>query len=368
MEERLQKILSRAGVASRRKAEDLLTQGRIQVNGVVVTEAGTKADVERDDVRVDGVRVRAPQAHVYLALNKPRGVVSTRKDPGRRATVMDCVPPVAGLFPIGRLDLTTEGLILLTNDGAFAEQVAHPRYEVARVYLAKVHGVPAPATLERLRAGVRVEHERLKVDKVRVLKADNNAWVEVQLHEGKHHEVRRLMEAVGHPVAKLKRLAIGPVTVRGLKPGEYRALTPVEIEGLRRADPPPDIALPKPVARSRPKPPRAPHDGGGFKGRPSAGRDAAQRGQREDAAGRPGAHGPRRKPPVGSAGDAHAGRGSGEATRDAWRGRDERDGERRFEPRGSGARAARAADFRRRAAGRRRPEAAGGARRRPRSR
>ncbi len=164
MEERLQKILSRAGVASRRKAEALLAEGRIQVNGVVVSEAGTKADLERDDVRVDGVRVRAPQAQVYLALNKPKGVVSTRKDPGRRPTVMDCVPPVAGLFPIGRLDLTTEGLILLTNDGAFAEQVAHPRYEVARVYLAKVHGVPAAATLERLRAGVRVEGQRLKVD------------------------------------------------------------------------------------------------------------------------------------------------------------------------------------------------------------
>lgn len=258
MQERLQKILSRAGVASRRKAEALVAEGRISVNGVVVTEAGTKADLEGDDVRVDGVRVRGPREQVYLALNKPKGVVSTRRDPARRPTVMDCVPHVPGLFPIGRLDLTTEGLILLTNDGAFAELVAHPRYEVARVYLAKVHGVPSPETLERLRRGVRVDAERLSVDRVRVLKADNNAWLEVALHEGKHHEVRRLMQAVGHPVAKLKRLAIGPVTVRGLQPGEFRALTADEIEGLREARQPPDLALPKAVQPRRHGPRRPP--------------------------------------------------------------------------------------------------------------
>jgi 23S rRNA pseudouridine2605 synthase len=361
MEERLQKILSRAGVASRRKAEALLAEGRIQVNGVVVSQAGTKADLERDDVRVDGVRVRAPQAHVYLALNKPKGVVSTRKDPGRRTTVMDCVPPVAGLFPIGRLDLTTEGLILLTNDGAFAEQVAHPRYEVARVYLAKVHGVPEPATLERLRSGVRVEGQRLRVDKVRVLKADNNAWIEVQLHEGKHHEVRRLMEAVGHPVAKLKRLAIGPVTVRGLKPGEFRALTPAEIEGLRRAEAPPDIALPKPVARARPK--RRPADAGRRGGRTSPPHTA-------DASGRPPARGGQQRPP-GAFDPRRRPAARGTERRPPQRGSDEA----RFEPRGEGARAARAAEFRRRAGTRRQaPETAGrgardqrGPRRRPRS-
>jgi 23S rRNA pseudouridine2605 synthase len=188
MEERLQKILARAGVASRRAAETAISQGRVSVNGQTVTELGTKADVARDEIRVDGARLQAPPAPVYLLLNKPKGYVSTRQDPGRRPTVMDLVPPVVGLFPVGRLDITTEGLLLLTNDGAFAERVTHPRYEVPRVYHAKVHRVPDAETLERLRRGVRVEGDLLTVDRVRVLEAEKNAWIEVTLHEGKHHE------------------------------------------------------------------------------------------------------------------------------------------------------------------------------------
>ena len=219
MEERLQKILARAGFASRRGAEQLMLEGRVSVNGKHVRELGTKADLENDDVRVDGVRVKAPQALVYLVLNKPRGVVTTRKDPEGRPTVMDLVPPVAGLFPVGRLDVTTEGLILLTNDGAFAERVSHPRYEVPRVYHAKVHRVPDPETLDRLKRGVRVESDFMAVDRARVIEAENNAWVELTLHEGKQHEVKRLLEAVGHPVSKLRRVAFGPVTTKGLEPG-----------------------------------------------------------------------------------------------------------------------------------------------------
>jgi 23S rRNA pseudouridine2605 synthase len=145
---------------------------------------------------------------------------------------MDLVPPVAGLFPVGRLDVTTEGLILLTNDGAFAERVAHPRYEVPRVYHAKVRGVPDEETLARLRRGVRYEGERLSADRVRVLEADNNAWLELTVHEGKHHEVRRLLEAVRHPVSKLKRVGLGTLTTKGLQPGEFRALTPREVKSL----------------------------------------------------------------------------------------------------------------------------------------
>lgn len=232
MEERLQKILSRAGIASRRAAERVLAEGRITVNGHTVTEVGTKADVERDDVRVDGVRVRPPQAPVYLVLNKPKGVVTTRHDPEGRPTVMELVPTVAGLFPVGRLDVGTEGLLILTNDGAFAERVSHPRYEVPRVYLAKVRNVPEPETIERLRRGVTVDGERLAADRVRLVESDKNAWVEVTLHEGKNHEVRRLLEAVGHPVSKLRRVSIGSVTVRGLEPGEFRALTPQEVHAL----------------------------------------------------------------------------------------------------------------------------------------
>src|SRR6187397_2014384 len=256
MEERLQKILARAGVASRRAAEIAITQGRVSVNGQTVMELGTKADVARDDIRVDGARLQAPAPPVYLLLNKPKGYVSTRQDPGRRPTVMDLVPPVAGLFPVGRLDITTEGLLLLTNDGAFAERVSHPRYEVPRVYQAKVRRVPAAETLARLRHGVRVDGERMAVDEVRVLEASNNSWLELVLHEGKHHEVRRLLEAVGHPVSKLRRVALGPVTTRGLEPGEFRHLTEREVRALRagretRRRPPP-----------RPRPARSPRGTG----------------------------------------------------------------------------------------------------------
>jgi 23S rRNA pseudouridine2605 synthase len=233
MQERLQKILSRAGVASRRSAERIMLEGRVTLNGVAVRELGTKADLASDDLRVDGVRVRAPREIVYLVLNKPKGVVSTRRDPAGRRTVMDLVPSVAGLFPVGRLDVTTEGLILLTNDGDFAQRVAHPRYEVPRVYHAKVHGVPTPETLARLRKGVRVDGERMSVDKARILEGEGNAWLELTLHEGKNREVKRLLEAVGHPVSKLKRVALGPLSNRGLEPGQFRALTPREVKTLR---------------------------------------------------------------------------------------------------------------------------------------
>jgi pseudouridine synthase len=248
VQERLQKVLARAGFASRRGAEQLMLEGRVTVNGEAARELGTKADLQTDDVRVDGVRVKAPQAPVYLVLNKPRGYVTTRSDPEGRPTVMDLVPRLAGLFPVGRLDVTTEGLILLTNDGAFAERVSHPRYEVPRVYHAKVHRVPGPETLERLKTGVRVEGDFMTVDRARVIQSENNAWVEVELHEGKQHEVKRLLEAVGHPVSKLRRVSFGPVTVKGLEPGQFRLLTPAEVAGLRRGEG-------RPVERVR-RPPR----------------------------------------------------------------------------------------------------------------
>jgi 23S rRNA pseudouridine2605 synthase len=283
VQERLQKILARAGFASRRGAEALMLEGRVTVNGEPARELGTKADLETDDVRVDGVRVKAPKGPVYLVLNKPRGVVTTRKDPEGRPTVMDLVPRVAGLFPVGRLDVTTEGLILLTNDGAFAERVAHPRYEVPRVYHAKVHRVPDAATLDRLKSGVRVEGELMAVDGVRVIQADNNAWVEVALHEGKQHEVKRLLEAVGHPVSKLSRVSFGPVTAKGLEPGQFRFLTPEEIAGLLRGEGSPSGRARRPPRRHpRPRP-----------------RPAARARQRPEDGPRPGAgHRPARRPPA----------------------------------------------------------------------
>jgi pseudouridine synthase len=280
VQERLQKILARAGFASRRGAEQLMLEGRVTVNGEAVREMGTKADLDDDDVRVDGVRVKAPKGPVYLVLNKPRGIVTTRKDPEGRPTVMSLVPSVAGLFPVGRLDVTTEGLILLTNDGAFAERVSHPRYEVPRVYHAKVHRLPDPETLERLKRGVRVEGDLMAVDRVRVIEAGNNAWVEVALHEGKQHEVKRLLEAVGHPVSKLRRVAFGPVTTEGLEPGQFRSLTPEEVARLLRGE-----GSPAGAARRRPR--RRPMPKPSLSGRGRDARDGAARPGRTDEMPRP---------------------------------------------------------------------------------
>ncbi len=262
MQERLQKILARAGFASRRGAERILVEGRVTVNGEVTRELGTKADPASDDVRVDGVRVRTPAVPVYLALHKPRGVVTTRSDPSGRQTVMDLVPSVPGLFPVGRLDVTTEGLILLTNDGVFAERVSHPRFEIPRVYQAKVRGVPNGRALERLRGGVHVDGESMSVDRVRVIETGTNTWLELTLHEGKHHEVKRMLEAVGHPVSKLRRLAVGPVTTRGLEPGAFRTLAPGEVAALLRGGGRPS-SLPRrsghrPRVRGRPRAARRP--------------------------------------------------------------------------------------------------------------
>jgi len=234
VQERLQKILSRAGVASRRAAETAIREGRVSVNGSTVVELGSKADPATDDIRVDGKRLRAPAASVYLLLNKPKGVVTTRRDPSGRPTVMDLIPKVAGLFPVGRLDISTEGLLLLTNDGAFAERVAHPRFGVVRTYHAKVHRLPTPATLARLVKGVRVDGELLVLDRVRVLGGGgSNPWLEVRTHEGKNREVRRALESVGHPVAKLRRVGLGPLTDRGLSVGRWRHLTELEVRRLR---------------------------------------------------------------------------------------------------------------------------------------
>jgi 23S rRNA pseudouridine2605 synthase len=197
---------------------------------------------------------------------------------------MDLVPSVPGLFPVGRLDVTTEGLILLTNDGAFAERVSHPRYEVPRVYHAKVHGVPDERALERLRRGVTVERDLMAVDRARVLEADNNAWVELTLHEGKQHEVRRMLEAVGHPVSKLRRVAFGPVTTRGLEPGQFRALTPQEVAGLVRGEGrrvPAERPSPR---RHRPSRPR----GAATHERPGVGRGDGLRPERKQTQGRDG--------------------------------------------------------------------------------
>ena len=255
MQERLQKILAQAGIASRRASEELIRRGRVRVNGDVVTELGTKADAAVDEIRVDGKPVRKATEKAYLMLFKPKGFVTTRSDPGGRDTVMGLVPRIPGLFPVGRLDVNTEGLLLLTNDGAFAQRVAHPSYEVARVYHAKVRGTPEPTTLQRLAQGVMVDGKRMAVDRAAILEGGANAWLEITLHEGRNREVRRLLESVGHPVAKLRRVSLGPLTLRGLQPGGFRSLLPAEIAKLlgpgaaaRRRGRKPAAAARKPAA------------------------------------------------------------------------------------------------------------------------
>jgi pseudouridine synthase len=237
VEERLQKILSRAGIASRRAAERFIKEGRVTVDGRTVSELGSKADPDQNDIRVDGQRVTIASLRAYLMLNKPRGCVTTRSDPEGRPTVMDLVPRIPGLYPVGRLDVNTEGLLLMTNDGALAMRITHPKYEIPRIYLVKVRGLPTHDALARLKAGITLDGERLRVDEARILKSEGNAWIELTLHEGKRHEVRRLMEAIGHPVAKLKRIGLGELRLKGLAAGEYRALLPYEVRALARYNP-----------------------------------------------------------------------------------------------------------------------------------
>jgi 23S rRNA pseudouridine2605 synthase len=241
MPERLQKILSHAGIASRRVAEELIRQGRVEVNREVVTELGTKADPLLDDIRVDGRRLnKQTPVRRHLLMYKPRQVVSTRADPQRRTTVIDLLARagIQGYFyPVGRLDYDSEGLIILTNDGEFAEKVTHPRYELERAYEARVLGVPDARDLARLSGGMMIEGRRTLPARVTVRGTqpagrEVHTQLELVLREGRNRQVRRMCEAIGHPIVRLKRTRIGPVTGRGLKPGDIRDLTREEIRAL----------------------------------------------------------------------------------------------------------------------------------------
>ena len=238
---RLQKLLSAAGVASRRASEQLVADGRVTVNGTVVREPGTRADPARDDVRVDGRRVARNVRRRYVLLNKPRGYVTTRSDPHRRKTVLDLIPDVREyVYPVGRLDYDSEGLLLLTNDGALAAVLTHPRHGVARVYEATVRGVPSAAGLRRLASGVEIDGRRTAAAEVRMLRAvapgrSGEALLRVVIREGRNRQVRRMLDAIGHPARRLRRTRLGPIGLRGLRPGAARDLTPAEVGALRRA-------------------------------------------------------------------------------------------------------------------------------------
>jgi 23S rRNA pseudouridine2605 synthase len=238
---RLNKILSTAGIASRRAADELIQQGRVEVNGQVVTKLGSQADPEADDIRVDGRRLkRALPERRYLLVYKPRGVVSTRSDPEGRRTVIDLVAAkgVAGyLYPVGRLDYDSEGLLILTNDGDFAERVTHPRYGLERTYEAELEGSPDDRDLERLRRGLVVDGRRTSPADVRALRAvqsrrGTRTVIEITLREGRNRQVRRMCDAIAHPVNRLRRTRIGPITDTRLKAGDVRDLTPAEVRAL----------------------------------------------------------------------------------------------------------------------------------------
>src|SRR5438128_3917885 len=255
--ERLQKILSQAGIASRRASEQLMLDGRVTVNGTTVRELGTKADAARDDIRVDGRRIKVVERHRYILLNKPRGYVTTRSDPQRRPTVIDLLRGVTEyVYPVGRLDFDSEGLLILTNDGDLAARLTHPRHGVARVYEARVLGVPDAHDLDRLARGVTIDGRPTQSANVRMVRTDRqhssrrvgprphahedrplerrlsrpaDALLEITVREGRNRQVRKMCEAIGHPVTELTRVAIGPIRDAKLKTGQWRDLTDGEI-------------------------------------------------------------------------------------------------------------------------------------------
>lgn len=235
---RLQKVLAGAGLASRRACEVMIDEGRVEVNGRVVTEQGLRVDPERDVIRVDGSRIPPPRRHLYLVVNKPRGVVSTMDDPEGRRNLNDLLEGKRPgkqnrLFHVGRLDTETDGLLILTNDGDFAHKLAHPSYQVPKTYLAEVSGVVDPRTIKRLRNGITLEDGPVKPSAVKLVStAEDRSLVRLTLHEGRNHIVRRTMEALGHPVRKLSRTGIGPVRIGNLKSGDLRDLTREELGGL----------------------------------------------------------------------------------------------------------------------------------------
>ena len=234
-EERLQKLLAHAGIASRRKAEQLIVEGRVKVNGAVVTELGTKADLERDHIKVDGKRVQAPERLVYLALNKPRNCVTTVSDPEGRTTVMDLLRGVkARVYPVGRLDYHTEGLLLLTNDGEFAKRITSAATHVTKTYVAKVTGPLTADQEEKFRQGISLSGKRTAPAGLKLLQRAENPWYEVRLIEGRQNQVRLMFKNFGRLVEKLRRVRIGFLELGPLRPGEFRHLKPAEVARFRK--------------------------------------------------------------------------------------------------------------------------------------
>jgi 23S rRNA pseudouridine2605 synthase len=229
--ERLQKVLARVGIGSRRTAEELIAAGRVTVNGEVAV-LGRRVDTEHDRVEVDGVPIGVRAGLVWYLLNKPRGVVTTASDPHAKRTVMDLVPDEPRVFPVGRLDADTEGLLLLTNDGDLTHRLTHPSFGVEKEYVAEVNGSPTPAEVRRLREGVDLDDGVTAPAKVALTPPN---VLTITIHEGRNRQVRRMCDAIGHPVVRLVRTRIGPIVDRSLKPGTFRALAPDEVHDLEKA-------------------------------------------------------------------------------------------------------------------------------------
>lgn len=238
---RLQKILSTAGVASRRAAEVLIQEGRVTVNGAVFDTLGSRADPLGDEIRVDGRRINSSVRRRYFLLNKPRGYVTTRYDPHGRKTVLDLLSGVDEyVYPVGRLDYDSEGLLLLTNDGDLAARLTHPRHSVERVYEARIRGIPTPDTLRKLSSGVRIDVSKPARAAVRLVRTwrsqtGNQSVITMSIREGRNRQIRKMCQAVGHSVVRLRRIQIGTVRDKRLKLGQFRELSVKEVETLRRA-------------------------------------------------------------------------------------------------------------------------------------
>ncbi len=237
--ERLQKIIAHAGFASRREAESMIRDGRVTVNGRVVTELGSKADPARDHIKVDGKLITRPETHRYILLYKPKEVMTTVEDPQGRRTVIDLIKGVRErIYPVGRLDFHSEGLILLTNDGDLAFKVSHPQHGSVKTYHVKVRGVPEERLIGKLERGITIDGKRTLPCEIRRMKTtgkgedEGNSWYEVKLREGRTQQIRKMFQAVGHPVSKLRRVAIGPLSDPRLGPGDYRELTKSEVKML----------------------------------------------------------------------------------------------------------------------------------------
>jgi len=288
-QERLQKIIAHAGVSSRREAEAMIREGRVTLNGRVVTELGTRADPDRDHIKVDGKLITKAEPHRYILLYKPKEVMTTVEDPQGRRTVIDLVRGIRErIYPVGRLDFHSEGLVLLTNDGELAFKVSHPTHGSVKTYSVKVRGVPEDRMIDKLRRGITLDGKRTlpcDIERMRTTgKRDDegNSWFEVKLREGRTQQIRKMFQAIGHPVSKLRRVAIGPISDPKLTPGVWRELTKHEVkmlETMKELKKPvkPQRTTARPVSRKKPASAGAKRSAARPKARPAASRATATR-------------------------------------------------------------------------------------------